>query len=394
MNETDMKRQETDTDYILLHLQHPVSLLDAEFLEWLQDPGHRRLFEEVRNQQEAFMRFNLEDSIDVEREYERQRAKIRFSQRRTGWRWMVAAACVVAVFGISFIIWNAKHNGTAEEKQWASLKGRRSAELILANGERLHLANHRIELRGSDGMLIVNDSNCNLAYHRDTIISGQAVGKDVVYHTLVIPVGADYTLHLADGTKVRLNCETKFRFPVEFTGKERKVFLDGEAYFEVKKAGEWPFVVETECMQVKVTGTCFNVKSYRNEDVVHTTLVSGAVEVANHKAAAEPVGLTPSQQYYLDKRANRTEVRNVDVSLYTGWTEGMFVFKKQRLEDVMNTLARWYTIDVFYTGEAVKDLRISANLGRYEHIDSVLELLRAIEVDVERKGKTVIIGRK
>ncbi len=389
-----MKRQDTDIDYILLHLQHPVSLLDAAFLEWLQDPGHRRLFEEVRNQQEAFMRFNLEDSIDVEREYERQRAKIRFSQRKTGWRRMVVAACAVVALGACLAVWYSVRNGIDREERWASLKGRRTAELILANGERLHLANHRVELRESNGTLIVNDSSCNLAYHRDTMTTGQAAEKSVVYHALAIPEGADYTLHLADGTEVRLNCETKLRFPVEFTGKERKVFLDGEAYFEVKKAGEWPFIVETERMRVKVTGTCFNVKSYRNEDIVHATLVSGAVEVADKKAADEPLGLNPSQQYYLDKRANRAEVRNVDVSLYTGWTEGMFVFRKQRLEDVMNTLARWYTIDVFYTGEAVKDLRISANLGRYEHIDSLLELLRAIEVDAERKGKTVIIGRK
>ena len=97
----------------------------------------------------------------------------------------------------------------------------------------------------------------------------------------------------------------------------------------------------------------------------------------------------------MNKHADRAEVRNVDVTLYTGWTEGMFVFKKQRLEDVMNTLSRWYTVDVFYANESVKDLRISAYLGRYEHIDSVLELLCAMDkVNVKRKGKTVIIDRK
>ncbi|MDE6451562.1 MAG: DUF4974 domain-containing protein, partial [Odoribacter sp.] len=131
------------------------------------------------------------------------------------------------------------------------------------------------------------------------------------------------------------------------------------------------------------------------EEIIHTTLVSGAVEVANDKAVDGPVRLSPSQQYCLNRRTNRAEVKRVDVTSYTGWTEGMFVFKRQRLEEVMNALARWYTIDVCYTDESVKDLQISANLGRYEHIDSVLELLRAVDkVNVERKGKTVIIGRK
>ena len=90
-----MERQETDIDYILSHLQNPESLLDAGFLEWLEEPGHRRLFENMRNQREAFLRFSLEDSIDVDREYEQIRTKIRFSHRRVGWKWMVAAACAV-----------------------------------------------------------------------------------------------------------------------------------------------------------------------------------------------------------------------------------------------------------------------------------------------------------
>ncbi len=387
--------EETDIDYILSHLQDPAGLLDPEFLVWLQVPVHRKLFEEIRNQQEAFMRFSMEDSIDVDREYERLQAKIRFSHRRSGWRWMVAAACGVVVFGVSLVLRYTRPVSMVEEKPLALLEGRKTAELILASGERIHLEKNRVELRESNGTLIVNDSSCSLAYHRDASAVGQTEEKAIVYHTLVIPAGADYTLTLADGTNVRLNCETKFRFPVEFSGKERKVFLDGEAYFEVKKAGEWPFIVETEGMQVKVNGTCFNVKSYWYEDIVHTTLVSGAVEVANPKAMGESVRLTPSQQYYLNKHADRAEVRNVDVTLYTGWTEGMFVFKKQRLEDVMNTLSRWYTVDVFYANESVKDLRISAYLGRYEHIDSVLELLCAMDkVNVKRKGKTVIIDRK
>ncbi len=387
--------EETDIDYILSHLQDPAGLLDPEFLVWLQVPVHRKLFEEIRNQQEAFMRFSMEDSIDVDREYERLQAKIRFSHRRGGWKWMVAAACVVVVFGVSLVFRYTRPVSMVEEKPLALLEGRKTAELILASGERIHLEKNRVELRESNGTLIVNDSSCSLAYHRDASAVGQTEEKAIVYHTLVIPAGADYTLTLADGTNVRLNCETKFRFPVEFSGKERKVFLDGEAYFEVKKAREWPFVVETGCMQVKVTGTCFNVKSYQNEEIVHTTLVNGTVEVLNDQAAGRPVALAPFQQYFLNKRTNRAEVKQVDVTLYTGWTEGMFVFKKQRLEDVMNTLSRWYTVDVFYANESVKDLRISAHLGRYEHIDSVLELLCAMDkVNVKRKGKTVIIDRK
>lgn len=390
-----MEPQETDIDYILSHLQEPMRLTDPGFVEWLSDPAHRHLFEEIRNQREAFMRSVLESSIDVDLEYKHQQAKIRFQRKQTGWKWAVAAACTVVLLSISMIFWYSRNTAITEKGEWALLEGKKTAELVLANGERIHLENNRIELRESNGTLIVNDSNSNLSYRRDTSVRGQAAGNEAVYHTIIIPAGADYTISLADGTKVRLNCETEFRFPVEFTGKERRVFLDGEAYFQVKKAGEWPFIVETNSMRVKVTGTCFNVKSYRTEEVAHTTLVEGLVEVSGEETGDAPVRLAPSQQYCLDRRTGRAEVKTVDVSLYTGWTDGMFVFKNQRLEEIMNILSRWYTIDVIYVNESLKDLRISAHLGRYEHIDSLLDVLRAMEkVNIERKRNVVIVSKR
>ena len=216
-----------------------------------------------------------------------------------------------------------------------------------------------------------------------------------VYNTLRIPAGADYVVSLSDGTRVFLNCESEFRFPVVFSGKERKVYLSGEAFFEVKQAKEWPFVVVTDQLQVQVTGTSFNVSSYQKDRTVAVTLVSGTVEVSETRQPGRVIPLIPSQQFCLDKSTGQTEVRKVDVSLYTGWVEGMFVFRNQRLEEVMDVLARWYSIDVFYVQTSVKDLRLSANLNRYGHIDSLLEIIRAMDkVDIKRMGKVVTISQK
>ena len=105
--------------------------------------------------------------------------------------------------------------------------------------------------------------------------------------------------------------------------------------------------------------------------------------------------LLPSQQFSLDKLTGQIEVKEVDTRLYTDWTEGMFVFRKQRLEEVMNTLARWYDIEVFYSGADVRNLRLSANLGRYDHIDTILELIRAMDkVVVDRKGNVITFSWK
>jgi len=148
-------------------------------------------------------------------------------------------------------------------------------------------------------------------------------------------------------------------------------------------------------MHVRVTGTKFNVKSYRSEEVVHTTLVQGTVKVNTTEDWAEAEELVPLQQYYLDKRSGQAQVKQVDTGLFTDWIEGRFVFKDQRLEEVMGTLARWYSVEVFYATPSVKNWRLSANLGRYEHIDAILKMIQATDkVEIVRKKNTITIGWK
>lgn len=247
-----------------------------------------------------------------------------------------------------------------------------------------------------DGTLITNDTLKLLSYQSnagETYTTGtnapEKVNKETVYHTLRVPAGADYQVTLADGTKVWLNCESTLRYPVEFGDEKREVYLDGEGYFEVNKAAEWPFIVNTEQMQVKVTGTKFNVKSYTTEPIVHTTLVEGSVWAYTDQVQVE---LTPSEQFRYDKETGKTSVQKVDTELYTGWIEGMFVFRNQRLEDVMNDLARWYNMTIFYSTAETKEIRISTNLNRYKNIDDLLVIINESgKVVVARKDNTITI---
>lgn len=389
-----MEFQENDIDYIIAHINEPESLVEPEFVEWLADEGHRRLFEEIRNQREALMRWQLGGQLNVEEEYRRLEARIKPKRSGKWLSWLAVAASVVVLVTASVFLWHSGISG-GENVQLATLEGKRSAELILANGERINLENNVIELRESGGVLISNDSNYSLSYRKDSLPSGEVKGKGLVYHTINVPAGADYVVKLSDGTLVRLNCETTFRFPVSFAANERRVYLDGEAFFEVSKMQARPFIVEADQMQVKVTGTSFNVKSYSGEEWGQTTLVSGSVEVSSEQASESPIHLDPSWQYSVNKRTHQVEVKEVDVSLFTGWTDGMFVFKNQRLEEVMGTLARWYSLEVFYANASLKDLRLSANLGRYEHVDSLLNVIRAMDkVSIERKGDVVIVSNK
>ncbi len=388
-----MEHWNDDIEFAVYCLAHPEMMAGEEFRTWIKTPEHRALFEEIRLYREAYMRRADAFRMDVEEEYRRFAGRTKRGRGRALWRWCGAAAASVAVL---LAVWFFADRVEVEEKTLAeaeTLVGRRTAELILASGERVELGGNALNIKTEDGRRIAADSCKRLSY-READVEG-VMEEEPVYNTVRVPGGADYAVELADGTIVRLNCETELRYPVRFVGKERRVYLDGEAFFEVAKNAEMPFIVETKQMQVEVTGTQFDVKAYAEDETMQATLVEGGVEVCAYGAGSKPVALIPSQQYVLDVQTRQAEVKKVDVQLYTGWVEGMFVFKNQRLEDVMTMLARWYSVDVFYIGESVKDIRLSANLGRYEHIDKILDIIQETnKIGFSRKGNVVTVMKK
>lgn len=388
-----MEHWNDDIEFAVYCLAHPEMMAGEEFRTWIKTPEHRALFEEIRLYREAYMRRADAFRMDVEEEYRRFAGRTKRGRGCALWRWCGAAAASVAVL---LAVWFFTDRVEVEEKTLAeaeTLVGRRTAELILASGERVELGGNALNIKTEDGRRIAADSCKRLSY-READVEG-VMEEEPVYNTVRVPGGADYAVELADGTIARLNCETELRYPVRFVGKERRVYLDGEAFFEVAKNAEMPFIVETKQMQVEVTGTQFDVKAYAEDETMQATLVEGGVKVCAYGAGSKPVALTPSQQYVLDVQTRQVEVKKVDVQLYTGWVEGMFVFKNQRLEDVMTMLARWYSVEVFYIGESVKDIRLSANLGRYEHIDKILDIIQETnKIGFSRKGNVVTVMKK
>lgn len=388
-----MKEKENDIEYILEHLRSPEKLSEPDFQNWLEEDSHFVLFEEIRNQREAFLRYEDWGNIRVDKEYLRFKAH-RTNVRNKRYLWWGGIAASVGVMLGCMMFWLTGREPVPElASGYDEFVGKKNAILILSDGKQINLKNHKVEFYEKNGTCIVNDTNGQLAYWQDTgTVPKEA---EVVYHTLSVPSGADYILSLTDGTRIHLNCGSEFRFPVTLSGTERKVFLSGEAFFEVHQAKDWPFIVVTDEMEIRVTGTRFNVKSYREDNFVSTTLVEGAVSISSDHMDRDNIRLEPSQQFKLEKNSGKTELSGVDVSLYTGWVQGMFVFKNQRLEEVMNELARWYSVKVTYIHHSVKNLRLSANLGRYEHIDTLLQIIEAInKIKVERKGDVVMLDWK
>ena len=209
------------------------------------------------------------------------------------------------------------------------------------------------------------------------------------YYTITIPRGGEYSLTLSDGSILTMNSESEIRIPENFDKRQRDVYMSGEIYFEIARDTAVPFIVHTDRGNIKVLGTSFNVRDYQDETFLETTLVSG--KIAFNQSEKE-VYLKPNEQLRLNKENGETTVEMVDVRLYCSWKEGRFVFEKERLENIMNTISRWYNINVSYEDQAVKDILFTGNIKRYGDLEQVIEMLKLInKIDIEVKGNDVFI---
>lgn len=244
-----------------------------------------------------------------------------------------------------------------------------------------------------DGTKIDISDTTFLAFVQKSVMSRKnGEEKEVVetlYHTITIPRGGEYDLLLSDGSRLRMNSESEIRVPVTFEKGQREVFMKGEIYFDIVRDSLAPFVVHTHQGDIRVLGTSFNVRDYQDENFLETTLVNG-------KVAFEREGnysyLKPGEQLRLNKEDGKTTVETVDVLLYCSWKDGRFVFEKQRLEVIMNTIARWYNINVFYESSSVKDILFTGNIKRYSDLEQVVNMLKLInKIDIDIKDRNVFV---
>lgn len=250
------------------------------------------------------------------------------------------------------------------------IPGKAKAELVLPGGDKILLTD------GTSRTVRNGVSNTGDTLRYAGTEGGQSGGAEE-YHLLRVPRGGEYTLVLADGTTVYLNAESELRYPVKFSGERRKVYLQGEAYFDVARDERKPFTVEARGVEVLVLGTSFGVRAYGNEENVLTTLVQGRVDISVDGQRAE---LVPGQQADFNRKSDRLTVAEVDVELYVGWKDGRLVFDNQPLSVILNELGRWYSFDVVYTNEEAKRIPYSLNIKKHEDISHVLKF-------IERTGK-------
>lgn len=378
-----MKYELEDIEFAITLLSSPRKLDKEKVEEWLADSRRMELLENCALLREHY------SSADFSRlkqgEKIRLMRKIRASRRRKLY-WLSAAASIMVVFSLSLFLWINGEDSGQKNTGVPAPQRKGQVELILSSGERMVLGTDSLRLgnRVEAGML--RDSLRKLSYLQAP--AGQD-GQEEIFNTLVIPVGGLYELELSDGTRVWLNSVSQLRYPVQFTGKERKVYLSGEAYFDVKTDSLRPFIVESGGMNVRVYGTEFNVTAYRDEKL-RTTLVQGKVGI---KVDGEKeLLLRPGQMAEYDAQTKHLEVQEVNAYLYTAWKEGTFAFKDETIEEIMGRLSRWYDLNVFYANEEVKKQLYDGIIPQVKDFEDVFRMIEGTAtIHFEIKGNTVIV---
>jgi len=243
------------------------------------------------------------------------------------------------------------------------------AILIQSNGKQIDLNNpNQINLMEKGDINITNKPGEILAY--DT---GDVNPDEVGMNKMIVPAGARYQLQLSDGTMVWMNSASEIEYPVSFGKNERRIRLEGEAYFEVKSDSQHPFIISTNGYEITVSGTAFNVSTYKSDSFMETTLVEGKVEVTGRDGKS--VNLAPGQMVKIVHEDQSLLVSEVDTRFYTSWKDGVLHFNKVSLYELTVKLERWYNVNIEFSDKGKMNLLYSGAMENSRNIEFLFDLI-------------------
>ena len=375
-----------EKDWLRAILEGRVKPGDAEWERIWQDEnftGVRRVLREVGMRKKDEL---VADREKMWRAIKQYRGEGINRRRVPVWRWVAAAMLPLLLGGILWINLREKKDLLVAEVMLEIEAGTPRAVLFMEQGERIDLS-----LLAGDTILNKGDVRIRLDSSKSvTYEQVKGTPAKVEYNTIVVPRKGEYQLILADGSKVYLNSESRLRFPTRFEGKERRVYLEGEGYFEVARDSAKPFIVEAKEVDVRVLGTSFNVNARENSCV--TTLVEGCVRMRH--GMLDSVELHAGQQALLTG-VGKIRVQEVDTRYYTSWMDNMFAFREAPLREIAEVLENWYGCECRFENPALENIPYTTMVERYSDVDSVLQILAGTgDFHYTRIGDLIIIKEK
>jgi hypothetical protein len=309
---------------------------------------------------------------------------------RKNWLKAVAAILIVSaslgLFLLNRKIKTSVANVAQNQLSQPIVPGGNKATLTLSTGKVIQLDTANNGLIASAGKAqVLKKSNAQLVYDAHP---SSADNREPVYNILSTPKGGVFQVVLPDGTKVWLNSASSLKFPIEFTGNERRVSLTGEAYFEVAKNKDKPFFVDMNNVQVRVLGTHFNIAAYQDDNNITTTLLEGAVQVkSNNQLSA----IKPGEQAVIDNNTNAISIKAANIEEVMAWKNGYFKFADEDIRSIMKKLSRWYDFDVEYHDE-LANVRLGGTFYRSKGINELLSYMEEVgKIHFKVEGRRIIV---
>ncbi len=373
---------QTDEEAIskAVDLMEDSALLTNEELDGLKDnPSVGRAVGDLLDVEQATLEAYSPRRPDVEQAWQRfvGRHPQQAVRRAPLWLWTVigSAAIVLVVLGLFRYMQSDKPRLKGDVVLTADNSVQR-VSLVNAQGDEIDVTD-KADLSKVGAKALRKD---------ELVLTGTAQEMPQVL-TLNIPRGQIFKLTLSDGTEVWLNNDTRLTYPSQFKGRERRVRLEGEAYFKVHHDASHPFVVEAGQLQARVLGTEFNICARRASDA-HVTLIDGSVMV---KSKADHARLVPGKDACLQSDGTLA-VKEVDIDSYVYWRDGYFYFDGATLETIMEELGRWYNMNVVFGNEEAKGYEMHFLCERNGDIDQTIKLINIMgKVRAERHGNTLYI---
>ncbi|MBE5320980.1 FecR family protein [Pedobacter sp. MR2016-19] len=236
-----------------------------------------------------------------------------------------------------------------------------------------------------------------LVYNREAIFFNKT---DRLELTQALTKAAEVkTIVLADGSTVKMNSGSSLKYPEHFTAGTRDIYLSGEAFFNVKKDPEHPFIVHTEQLAVKVLGTAFDVKAYPNDTFTETTLIRGKVSISLKNNIKQTFILKPNDKFTLSdgkgsiSRLTLFSGAGADKVIETAWLNHELIFKNNRFYEVAKLFERWYGIKISFKEQELKEIQFTGHFEK-ESLTEALNVLKLIDnFNYSVNGKNVYIYR-
>lgn len=351
------------------------------------------------------LRLRLQDLSRLERDYWRRKAVdserplddmqqriavLSAPQRRPARRWLLAVAAIaVGIICLGGLYW------------WrnASLEPAAQPAVAVADSlQGIHPGQTKALLTLPNGQMIALGSNTTANEQAVSKEMKRAKGSEQATPTMLcldVPRGGEFKVTLEDGTEVWLNSASRLTYPEHFSATERRVEVEGEAYFKVQPNAEKPFLVETSGQLLRVYGTQFNIRSYAEEANVLTTLVEGSVALSKLSGHGGELVLTPGHQSMFRKSSEDLTVGVVDTEIVTSWRKGKFVFENQPLETIMRDLSRWYNFSYIFADESLRNIVFMGSIPRYADFNTALTIIeKSGGIKIKTQGKNVRIERE